>query len=519
MSLSCTHVTVRHAGNTTDTLTDVSLEVRPGQIVGVTGVSGAGKSTLLRVLAGLLSPSAGTVTVDGTTLSPTPTAQERREHAARVALVRQRPEQQFFAPTVYDEVAFAPRNLELDQHEVDRRIEAALKAVGLDARAIGSTSPFAHSGGEQRRIAIADMIALGSPYLLLDEPTAGLDPAARDHVLHSIQKLALDGRGVIMVSHDRHALDICNGGVFELADGRILRLDMQNGCVRAVAADESAHMAPSISHSNHVEGREKPATSVPGAFRPGASLAHRLHPSAKLVYCLLFMVAGFIARTPVAFVAVGAAVVVSLIASGCTPARALRTLKPFCWLMVFVLLFNACFTASGSVIFTLGPVQLTCGGLVFGALSVLRFAFVLLGTSMLMSTTSPTALADGVERLMRPLHRLGLRTDDVTLAIQLTLRFIPVLLEEFARIKEAQEMRLAQFDAASSLARARSFVPVIVPLFSSALRRSDTLALAMVNREYGQYRCARTCIRSYRFGAAEVSVLATGVVLLALALA
>ena len=136
-----------------------------------------------------------------------------------------------------------------------------------------------------------------------------------------------------------------------------------------------------------------------------------------------------------------------------------------------------------------------------------------------MATTSPTALADGVERLMRPLHRLGLRTDDVTLAIQLTLRFIPALLEEFARIKEAQEMRLAQFDAASSLARARSFVPVIVPLFSSALRRSDTLALAMVNREYGQYRCARTCIRSYRFGAAEVSVLATGVVLLALALA
>ena len=80
-------------------------------------------------------------------------------------------------------------------------------------------------------------------------------------------------------------------------------------------------------------------------------------------------------------------------------------------------------------------------------------------------------------------------------------------------------MRLAQFDAASSLARARSFVPVIVPLFSSALRRSDTLALAMVNREYGQQRGARTCIRLYRFGAAEVGVLAASVVLLALALA
>ena len=363
------------------------------------------------------------------------------------------------------------------------------------------------------------MIALGSLYLLLDEPTAGLDPAARDHVLHSIQKLARDGRGVIVVSHDRHALDICDGGVFELSDGRIMGLGMQNGCSCAVVADETAHMVPSTSHPNHVEGREDSAPSVPGAYRPGASLAHGLHPSVKLVYCLLFMVASFIAQSPAAFVAVGTAVVVSLIASGSTPARALRTLKPFCWLMAFVLIFNTCFSASGSVIFTLGPVQLTCGGLAFGALSVLRFAFVLLGTSMLMATTSPTALADGVERLMRPLRRLELRTDDATLAIQLTLRFIPVLLEEFARIKEAQELRLARFDAASPLARARSFVPVIVPLFSSALRRSDTLALAMVNREYGQHRCARTCIRLYRFGAAEVAVLVAGVALLALALA
>lgn len=519
MSLSCSHVTVRHVGSTTDTLTDVSLEVCPGQIIGVTGVSGAGKSTLLRVLAGLLSPSTGTVAVDGTMLSPTPTAQERREHAARVALVRQRPEQQFFAATVYDEVAFAPRNLELEPLEVERRVEAALEAVGLDARAIGPTSPFAHSGGEQRRIAIADMIALGSPYLLLDEPTAGLDPAARDHVLHSIQKLARDGRGVIVVSHDQHALDICDSGVFELAEGRIQGLGMQNGRVRAVAADETAPTTAPVSQSNHVEGHRGSAPSVPGAFRPGASFAHRLHPSVKLVYCLLFMVAAFIAQSPVAFVAVGAAVVASLIASGSTPTRALRTLKPFCWLMVFVLIFNACFTASGDTIFTLGPVKLTSGGLVFGALSVMRFAFVLLGTSMLMSTTSPTALGDGAERLMRPLRRLGLHIDDLTLAIQLTLRFIPVLLEEFSRIKETQEMRLARFDAASPFARARSFVPVIVPLFSSALRRSDTLALAMVNREYGQYRSVRTCIRLYRFGAAEVGVLAAGVILLALVLA
>ena len=136
-----------------------------------------------------------------------------------------------------------------------------------------------------------------------------------------------------------------------------------------------------------------------------------------------------------------------------------------------------------------------------------------------MATTSPTALADGAAALLRPLARFGLRTDDATIAIQLTLRFVPVLIEEFNRIKAAQETRLARFDSPSPLQRARTFVPVITPLFSSALRRSDTLALAMVNREYGTCPAAsRTCIRSYRFGRADIEVLALGFCIVVIAL-
>lgn len=529
MSLSCKDITIRYPGHAADTLRGISIDVAPGQILGITGVSGAGKSTLLRVLAGLVAPAAGTVTVDGHPLATHPSACERREHAARVALVCQRPEQQFFAATVFEEVGFGARNLGLGEDDVARRVNLALRAMGFDPTAIGPTSPFAHSGGEQRRIAIADMLVLDTPYLLLDEPTAGLDPAVTTCVLHCIEGLARAGHGVLIVSHDPRALAACRDGVARLAggslawersgpNGRTDRRGVSDAVQPSPAAGPAAGSAANASeHAG--DGSAPSASGIPGVFRPGATPVHRLHPVTKLVYCLLYMVAVFLAQTPLAMGAAALAALASLTLSGTSPRGALRLLRPFRWLIGFVLVFNACFTASGPVLVTVGPLDLTAGGLLFSATSVLRFMLVLLGTSTLMSTTSPTALADGTSTLLRPLRRLGLRTDGIALSVQLTLRFVPVLIDELARIKEAQEARLARFDARSPLARARAYVPVIVPMFTGALRRSDTLALAMVNREYGRHSCRRTCARTYRRAASDACVVAAAVALTVLAVA
>lgn len=511
MSLICSNITVRYPGADACALHDVSLEVMPGRVIGIGGASGSGKSTLLRVLAGALDEQAGSVEADGVALGACPTADELRAHRMAVTLVQQRPEQQFFAANVFDEVAFGPRNLGLDETEVEQRVNASLLTVGLDPAIICNTSPFAHSGGEQRRIAIADMLALEAPYLLLDEPTAGLDPHACLLLLEHIGQLARNGRGIVIVTHDPRALGICDEA-YLLQDGSLLPLN-----------SEGAEAAPVVSStarptdSGHVPTTPKVVSF--GVFRPGSTLAHALHPAVKLMFCLLFMIAGFIAQRPLALAVVVVVALASLVASGSSVRQALRALKPFRWLMGFVLVFNTLFTASGTLLLQAGPVQVTSGGLCFGVLCVLRFALIMLGTSTLMATTSPTALADGAATLMRPLARFGLRTDDATIAIQLTLRFVPVLIEEFDRIKAAQEARLARFDSPSPLQRARSFIPVITPLFSSALRRSDTLALAMVNREYGTHPAAsRTCIRSYRFGRADVAVLTLGICIVALAL-
>ena len=511
MSLTCSNITVRYPGADDYTLHDVSLEVMPSRVIGIVGASGCGKSTLLRVLAGSLDVQTGSVEADGIALGANPTADELRAHRKAVALVQQRPELQFFAANVFDEVAFGPRNLGLDEAEVARRVGTSLASVGLDPTVVCYTSPFAHSGGEQRRIAIADMLALETPYLLLDEPTAGLDSHARQLLLEHLAQLARNGRGIVIATHDSRVLDMCDE-VFRLQDGSLL----PQGSEDAGAASISTIVARPADAGR---AQATPKAVSFGIYRPGSSLAHLLHPATKLVFCLLFMIAGFIAQRPVALAAVALTALASLAASGSSMRQALRALKPFRWLMGFVLVFNTLFTASGTLLLQAGPVQITSGGLLFGALCVVRFALIMLGTSTLMATTSPTALADGAAALLRPLARFGLRTDDATIAIQLTLRFVPVLIEEFNRIKAAQEARLARFDSPSPLQRARALVPVITPLFSSALRRSDTLALAMVNREYGtRPPVSRTCLRDYRFNRADLAVLALGCCIVAIAL-
>ncbi len=241
-----------------------------------------------------------------------------------------------------------------------------------------------------------------------------------------------------------------------------------------------------------------------GAYTRADTLAHSLDPRAKVVFSLLLLVAAFLANGAVGLGLVAVLTAGALAAAGIGPARAARSLRPFAWLMVFVLAFNAVFSA---------------GGAVYAVESVARFALVLLGSSTLMATTSPTELTDAAALLLRPLARLGVRVDDAVLCVSMTLRFVPLVLSEFRRVKAAQEARLARFDQPSPIARARAYVSVMVPLFAGALRRSDTLALAIRNREYGSAGVGRTCVREYRLVARDWAALAVGSALLAAVIA
>ena len=181
-------------------LQGVSLDVAEGELLGIIGHTGSGKSTLVQHLNGLLRPQSGRILLDGRDIWAEP--KKIRDVRFRVGMVFQYPEHQLFEETVEKDVAFGPKNLGLSDEEISRRVNKALTLVGLDPQEIGPRSPFELSGGQMRRAAIAGILAMEPEYLVLDEPTAGLDPMGRDSILNMVKALHAQGNvTVIMVSH------------------------------------------------------------------------------------------------------------------------------------------------------------------------------------------------------------------------------------------------------------------------------------------------------------------------------
>ena len=202
-------------------LEDVSLTIEDGELIGLLGHTGSGKTTLVQHLNGLLKPTSGKVVVDG--LDITEKDVSLLEVRRRVGLVFQYPEYQLFEETVAKDVAFGPKNLGLSEQEVDERVRYALQEVGLVYDEIAERSPFELSGGQMRRVAIAGVLAMRPKTLILDEPTAGLDPAGRRSILGMIRELhGAGGLTVVMVSHNMDDISSLATRLVVMSRGRMV---------------------------------------------------------------------------------------------------------------------------------------------------------------------------------------------------------------------------------------------------------------------------------------------------------
>ena len=181
-------------------LKEVTLTIEKGEYIAVIGHTGSGKSTMMQHLNGLLSPDQGKVFVDEVDISSK--GAEAKKARNKVGMVFQYPEHQIFAETIFEDVAFGPRNKGLSEAEVEQQVKAALSFVGLDYDTFANRSPFQLSGGQMRRVAIAGVVAMDPDYLILDEPSAGLDPQSRDNIFREINSLYQARKmAVILVTH------------------------------------------------------------------------------------------------------------------------------------------------------------------------------------------------------------------------------------------------------------------------------------------------------------------------------
>ncbi len=202
-------------------LDNINFDIYDGEIVGIVGHTGSGKSTLLQHLNGLLKPSSGTIFIDNTDITAPGVAM--KDIRKRVGLVFQYPEYQLFEETVAKDVAFGPKNLGLSQEEIDDRVKEAIQLVGLDYEEIKDRSPFELSGGQKRRVAIAGVLAMKPQVLVLDEPTAGLDPGAHKEILKMIREVhRAQNNIIIFVSHNMADIADLSDKVMVMNDGKLM---------------------------------------------------------------------------------------------------------------------------------------------------------------------------------------------------------------------------------------------------------------------------------------------------------
>lgn len=201
-------------------LDNVSLEIEDGEFLAVIGHTGSGKSTLIQHLNGLLKPASGRIYVDGTDITDKDT--KLVDIRKKVGLVFQYPEYQLFEETIAKDIAYGPSNLELNEDEILRRVKKSMEMVGLNYEEYKDISPFELSGGQKRRVAIAGVIAMEPKVLILDEPTAGLDPAGRDDILEQIKLLHEKyNMTIILVSHSMEDVGKLAEKIIVMNDGHI----------------------------------------------------------------------------------------------------------------------------------------------------------------------------------------------------------------------------------------------------------------------------------------------------------
>lgn len=224
MLIKLENITYIYQGQGIKALDDISLNISRNEFIGLIGHTGSGKSTLIQLFNGLIEPTEGRIYVDGVDLAGGKV--DLNSIRQKVGLVFQYPEHQLFEETVYEDIAFGPKNLDLSSNEIDRRVKEALELVELDFDDFRDRSPFNLSGGQQRRVAIAGVLAMGPEVLILDEPSAGLDPRGRDRLIKLLYHLHQNyNMTIILISHRMEEIARLSSRVIVLDEGKLVMDD------------------------------------------------------------------------------------------------------------------------------------------------------------------------------------------------------------------------------------------------------------------------------------------------------
>lgn len=536
---------------------DISLNIPSGTLTVLCGVNGSGKSTLLRLLAGLEHPASGNIIHEDTKPAD-------RKAGEAVAMVFQQPETQLFADSVHKDIEYGLTQRGVPKVQRDGIIRSALARTGLPYDEFAGRSPFLLSGGEKRRVCIAGAIASRPGLLILDEPTAGLDPLAAQSLLEMVQELRQSGLTLIIGTHDLDSFLPVADGVIVMKqgavhyDGPAAALTADPGLLRAAGLTPPAYASigrrlvergwlealpdnleellagldkqplpvpqeastPAAAHKEPSEGRRSETESPPASgAAPGLSAAtpgsasealasmipqalygesvtsvhlsikqapgrlrwQGLDPRVKWLGMIIgsLTVLGMDTFFPLLL---AAGLLAGLtVSAGISWRRAFRFFRPFLLMFLFLWLLSG--LSWNSPGFSMGPLSFSSAGLQRGGISVLRFLLLIVLGFLFTETTTGAPLREGLEWGIAPLRHLGIRTRNWSLAVSVTLQFVPWILGKLTQLQLALSSRGRR---ARGLARwsPRQIALITVPLIILVLGMGDELATAVESRGY-----------------------------------
>lgn len=251
-----------------------------------------------------------------------------------------------------------------------------------------------------------------------------------------------------------------------------------------------------------------------GQYIPGTSPIHRLDPRTKILWTIILMVVVFMIQSLPEYIMMGAFTIALLLISNVPIKYSLKGLKPLVLILLITALLNI-FFVGGRPLVTLGPVIITYEGVIAAIKLFARLVMLVMTASLMTLTTTPMAMTDGIEKLLKPSEKIGVPAHEIAMMMSIALRFIPTLMEETERIMKAQASRGADFDTGSLFSRVKSFIPVLIPLFVSAFKRADELAEAMESRCYRGGK-GRTRLKSIAFTSLDLNATLLGILFLVL---
>ncbi|MFU0524096.1 energy-coupling factor transporter ATPase [Gardnerella pickettii] len=465
-AIEISNLNVSYTNSQSPIIRDYSLSVKSGEIVAIMGKNGCGKSTLAKAICALIKYDSGSICVNGIKISEKTSKSQMREIRKNIGYVMQLPEQQLFAQTVFEDVAYGPKNFGLEGCELRSRVLNALKSLHIEH--LAQKSPFELSGGQQRLAAIAGILACNPKILVLDEPTAGLDFEYAKIVLKILSDLHNKGVTIIVITHDLNEA--------KALGARIVTLDSRE----KKQAQEQAQV--------QAQGKKLENTSENGSENKNKnknkSLLSLFNTRIILISCLILMFSAFSITNFYQLGILALSTLALIFLARISPIKLLLSLHMFIAIFIFSGLFNLLVVHSGRGLFRIGPLLITDDGIKFAILFASRFSLVILIGSIIVLTISQTRLTEACASIISPLKIVGLPSQEIALIMSLALRFLPTLSKEAESVALAQIARGGNIKDGSIKKRLQAITSLIVPGFASVIRHANTLGLALDSRCY-----------------------------------